>query len=130
MHHCEIHNIVEDRFSNFLNVGRTTRRLSDRIREHCPASLARGSSTSSSSSIALHIAETVRVTNGTQAFKIVDFVPRNRSQPIRFRLLSIAEAIAIRLLNPELCIQKKYVRSLNLCWPSVNPPPPIIVDTI
>ena len=102
-------------------VGRTTRRLSDRIREHCPASLTRGLPTSNASSIALHIAETAHVTNASQAFKIVYRVPRNRSQPIRFRLLSIAEAIAIRLLNPELCIQKKFVRSLNLCWPSVNP---------
>ena len=99
-------------------VGRTTRRLSDRIREHCPPSLARGGRTSNSSSIAEHLMETGHTINGTTDFQVLYRVIPNRSQPIRFRLLSIAEAIGIRLFKPELCVHKKFVKTLNLCWPS------------
>jgi hypothetical protein len=107
-------------------VGRTSRHLSDRIREHYPSSLTRGTCGSSSSAIALHLAETAHTIDKTQAFRIIYRVPLNRSQLVRFRLLSIAEAIGIRLRNPELCVQKKFVRTLNLCWPSVNPHPHVI----
>ena len=98
-------------------VGRTTRRLSERIREHCPSALARGSTSSNSSSIAVHLMETGHTCNGTEDFQILYRV-QHRSQPVRFRLLSIAETIGIRLYRPELCDQKKFVRTLNLCWPS------------
>ena len=99
-------------------VGRTTRRLSDRVREHCPPSLARGGWRSNSSSIAEHLMQTGHTTSGTTDFEVLYRVIPNRSQPIRFRLLSIAEAIGIRLFKPELCVHKKFVKTLNLCWPS------------
>ena len=70
------------------NVGRTTRRLPDRICEHRPVSLAQGLLTSNSSSIALHNTESAHVTNGTQAIKTVYRVSGNQSQPIMFCTLS------------------------------------------
>ncbi|GAA53784.1 hypothetical protein CLF_111129 [Clonorchis sinensis] len=51
-----------------------------------------------------------------QAFTIIYRVPTNRSRLVRSRLSSITEAIGIRLLDAQLCVQKKLVRLLNLNW--------------
>jgi hypothetical protein len=104
-------------------VGRTTRYLSDRMREHTPAWLSQGLIKSTPSAVALHLAETGHVTNNNNAFQVIFRVTPNRSRAVRLRLLSIAEAIAIRLHKPNLCIQKKLVRPLNLCWPTNSYPP-------
>jgi hypothetical protein len=105
-------------------VGRTTRRLSDRIREHVPSSLGTGTKKPSSSAITSHLVETDHTVNRDNSFEVIYRVPLNRSRAIRLRLLSIAEAIGIRLRNPELCVQKRLLRPLNLCWPTIHVHPP------
>ena len=101
-------------------VGRTMRCLSERIREHCPASLSLGVQRSYSSSIASHLMESKHRINPEMAFKIIYRAPVKFSRLMRFKLLSIAEAVAIRLFNPILCVQKKLIRSLTLCWPAAG----------
>ncbi|GAA55379.1 hypothetical protein CLF_107780 [Clonorchis sinensis] len=93
------------------------------MREHNPISLSGSWKKPGSSAIASHLAETNHVIDKDQAFTIIYRAPLNRSRLIRFGLVSIAEAIGIRLLDPQLCVQKKLVRPLNLNWPAKNPVP-------
>lgn len=99
-------------------VGRTTRRLSDRVKEHCPVWLSQGLHKSSSSSIALHRMQCNHAIVISDAFQITYRVPRYLSTITRKRILAVAEAITIRLRKPDLCAQKQFVRTLKLNWPS------------
>ena len=54
------------------------------------------------------------------AFNVVYRIPPNRSKAVRICTLATTEAIAIRLLNPNLCAQKRLVQALQLPWPSVS----------
>ena len=49
-------------------------------------------------------------------FKVIYKIPSKYSVNIRFRLLCIAEALAIHTFNPDLCCQKRYTVSLSLPW--------------
>ena len=102
-------------------VGRTTRRLSERIKEHHPAWLQTGVKKSVRSSIVDHLVQTNHLTDRNKAFKIVYSVPNRNPNGVKKQLLAIAESIAIRLRNPRLCAQKQYVRALNLPWPKFTP---------
>ena len=125
-------------------IGRTTRRLSERVREHNPKWLREGLVKPMSSAIGSHIMETNHRPDIDKCFEIIFRVPKNRSRAVRSRILATAEAIAIRLRHPELCAQKNFVRSLLLPWPTVqksnqeaiitpsrppSPPPPNTHDT-
>ena len=99
-------------------IGRTSRRLSERIREHIPTNLSRCLNNTSVSSIAMHLAESNHQVNQREAFKIVQRIRPSQSKFVKLRLLSIAEAICIRLRNPDLCAQKRFVRSITLPWPN------------
>lgn len=98
-------------------IGRTTRRLSDRMREHHPAWLATGCRKRTSTSIATHLADTGHSTKLAESFKVIYQAPDNRSKGVRMRLLESAESIAIRLYEPELCVQKIFTKTLGLPWP-------------
>ena len=108
-------------------IGRTTRRLSERVREHHPAWLHSGVTKSITSAIVSHLVESNHVVNVAEAFRPIYVVRRCQSKGIRARILATAEAIGIRLNNPPLCSQKQFVRSLGLPWPSphvtVSSPP-------
>ena len=98
-------------------IGRTTRRLSERIKEHVPEHLYTRLNKTSASAIALHLNESKHKVNQQKAFRIVHRIRASNSKLIKTRLLNIAEAICIRLRNPDLCAQKRFVRSINLPWP-------------
>ena len=105
-------------------IGRTTRRLSDRIREHHPAWLNKGLNRKiTSSAILCHLVDFNHTVNINDSFSIIYRIPNYRSRITRFRLLSTAEAVSIRLHNPELCSQKMFVRALHLPWPMVKSSP-------
>ncbi|GAA55669.1 reverse transcriptase [Clonorchis sinensis] len=89
--------------------------------EHNPISLSGSWKKPGSSAIASHLAETNHVIDKNQAFTIIYRAPLNRSRLVRSRLVSIAEAIGIRLLDPQIGVQKKLLRPLNLSWPAKNP---------
>ena len=88
-------------------IGCTTRRLSDRIREHHPAWLNKGlNRKTTSSAILCHLVDFNHTVNINDSFSIISRIPNYRSRMTRLRLLSTAEAVSIRLHNPELCSQK------------------------
>ncbi|KER32108.1 hypothetical protein T265_01730 [Opisthorchis viverrini] len=102
-------------------VGRTIRHLSDRIREHNPVSLSGSGKKPGPSAIAAHLTEIRHVIDKEQAFTIIYRAPLNGSRLVRSRLLSIAEAIGIRLLDSKLCIQKNLVRPLTAGFTILHP---------
>ncbi|VDP68838.1 unnamed protein product [Echinostoma caproni] len=51
------------------------------------------------------------------AFKVIYRVPPYPSKTVRQQHLATAEAPAIRLFNPSLCPQKRFVEALQLSWP-------------
>lgn len=101
-------------------IGRTTRRLSERISEHHPAWLRHGEMKTITSAIVGHLADTGHRIEQTNAFQVVYRVPKQNSSGLRRRLLSIAEAVCIRIRNPDLCAQKRFVRTLSLPWSEVK----------
>ena len=101
-------------------VGRTTRCLSKRIKEHHPAWLRTGHVKSINSAVVGHLVETNHRVDPVTSFKIIYQIPPNRSKSVRQRMLATAESIAIRLREPRLCSQKKFVQALQLPWPNVK----------
>ena len=104
-------------------IGRTTRQLATRVKEHKPAWLGSGSIKTLSSAIVTHLAETGHTADVQDCFKILYRVPPNRSKTVRQRILATAEAIAIKLFKPTLCSQKKFVKALKLPWPDTQTSP-------
>ena len=98
-------------------IGRTIRLLSKRMSEHNSVSLRYGMPKSISSLIVEHLVNINHVINPKEAFSVLFLVPQNLNKGLSFRLLSTAEAIAIRHFNPELCEQKHLLRALQLPWP-------------
>ncbi|BHF62726.1 hypothetical protein SprV_0200571200 [Sparganum proliferum] len=104
-------------------IGRTTRRLEKRVREHIPAWLGRGDKKSISSSILAHLVDTNHRVDAKEAFHVVYRTPASFSRGLRQRVLATAEAVAIRLANPVLCCQKTLTQALCLPWPTPTQPP-------
>ncbi|BHF73981.1 hypothetical protein SprV_0401706500 [Sparganum proliferum] len=102
-------------------IGRTTRRLVKRVREHIPAWLGRGETRSISSSILAHLIDTNHRVDAKEAFQVVYRTPTCFSKGLRQRILATAEAVAIRLANPVLCCQKTLTQALSLPWPTSTP---------
>ena len=88
-------------------IGRTTRHLSVRAREHHPVWLSSGITKSIKSSVLAHLVDTGHTIDIKQSFQPIYRVKGNQSKLIRNRILVTAEAIGIRLFNPLLCAQKQ-----------------------
>jgi hypothetical protein len=99
-------------------IGRTTRRLSERIKEHCPSWLGKGTIKKINSSVLAHLVDTDHPVNRDMDFSVIYKVPFSHSRCLRQRCLNIAESVAIRLHNPPLCVQKRLVHTLLLPWPN------------
>ena len=84
--------------------------------EHVPAALRKGTVKAVNSSILEHLLQSGHRINCETAFYSF-YAVRVNSKLGRKRLLLIAEAIAIRVLKPELCKQKHLVHTLLLPWP-------------
>ena len=102
-------------------VGRTTRCLSKRIKEHHPAWIGTGTTKGITSAVVSHLVDTNHEIDLKTAFRIVYKVPGNQPKSVRQRILATAELIAIRLRSPALCHQKRFVLSTCLPWPKVTP---------
>ena len=98
-------------------IGRTTRQLKVRIKEHHPAWLRSGDQKSIRSAIVAHLADSGHTINPDESFRIIYKAPYNAPRSIQTRLISTAEAVAIRLHDPVLCRQKLFVQALQLPWP-------------
>jgi hypothetical protein len=90
-------------------IGRSERNLSVRLREHLPQWLLKGENRTPRSSIGKHLLDTGHHIIPDQAFRVIN-------QQRTGRLLRIAEAVAIRRLQPVLCVQKEMVVELLLPW--------------
>jgi hypothetical protein len=101
-------------------IGRTTRRLSNRIKEHCPSWLGKGVTRQIRSSVLAHLVDTGHPVNKEADFTVIYRAPFSCSRWLRQRSLNIAEAVAIRLHNPPLCVQKQLAHPLLLPWPSCH----------
>ena len=98
-------------------IGRTTRQLSKRIKEHHPAALSKGTVKSINSSILQHLVDSCHQVDPNQAFNIMYQIPPNLPKCVRTKLLFITESIAIKIHKPDLCKQKQLINTLNLPWP-------------
>ena len=98
--------------------GKTTRSLSTRIVEHIPVWLAKGEQKSIRSSILAHLVDTGHRVDPSIAFTVVYRISRNLYRSVKLKLLNTAEAVAIHLEKPDLCVQKTFVQALRLPWPS------------
>ena len=91
-------------------IGRTSRRLETRVREHLPKWLIEGRSGRATSSICNHVLECDGLRGSLRDKFSIVFRARND------RLLRILEALAIKAYKPALCRQKDYVIDLLLPW--------------
>ena len=90
-------------------IGRTKRRLSQRIKEHHIAWLRTGGNKSLTSSVVAHLANTNHIVEPTRAFRVIYQVTLNQPKFTRQRILAAAESIAIQQRQPVLCLQKQFV---------------------
>ena len=99
-------------------IGRTTRQLKTRIKEHHPLWLRSGDKKSIRSAVVAHLVDTGHVVNSEESFRTLYKAPTNLSRSIQMRYINTAEAVAIRVRNPALCHQKCFVQALRLPWPA------------
>ena len=74
-------------------LGRTTRRLSARIKEHYPAWLINGRAGNIRSAIVQHLVDSGHRINPDQAFSVYYQVSSNLTRPVKFRTLCTAETV-------------------------------------
>ena len=98
-------------------IGRTTRQLKARMKEHHPAWLRSGDQKSIRSAVVAHLVESGHLVNSDESFRILYKAPYNLPRSIQARCINTAEAVAIRLRDPTLCHQKRFVQALRLPWP-------------
>ena len=101
-------------------IGRCSRNLIFRAREHLPAWLNKGVVKTIKSSILDHLVQTGHKASIRESFSIIYRVSNKLPKTSRHRMLQTAEAIAIRVKQPMLCVQKKQVQPLLLSWPTVE----------
>jgi hypothetical protein len=99
-------------------VGKTTRQLAKRMKEHHPAWLQTGNRKVITSAIVGHLADSGHTVNPSTAFRVLYKAPRNLPKFVQKGHIAAAEAVAIRLRNPILCCQKRFVQTLRLPWPT------------
>ncbi|CAH8432023.1 unnamed protein product [Dicrocoelium dendriticum] len=101
-------------------VGRTTRHLGKRIKEHLPGWLYTRENRTNYSAITNHLINTGHQIDKRTAFQILYKIPSRQNHRLRASILATAEAICIRLTNPNLCVQKKLIQTLQLPWPTTS----------
>ena len=102
-------------------IGRTIRHLSERIREHHPTWLGSGVIKSINCSVCAHLVDSNHTVQTTQAFQPIYLVCGNQSKFIRHRILTIAEAVGIRLFDPILCALKQFIQALKTSLAHISP---------
>ena len=102
-----------------IYIGRTTRQLHKRIKEHHPVGLIRGTISTIRSSILKHLVDSNHNIDIEKAFRILYTTPASEYFTTRTKHLNMAEAILINFYKPELCSQKKLVHNVLLPWPSL-----------
>ena len=65
-----------------------------------------------------HLVESGHTIDPLKAFRVIFRAPSNLPKSVRSQYIRTAEAVAIRLRDPVLCNQKRFVQTLHLPWPS------------
>ena len=97
-------------------IGRTLRQLSERVTEHYSPWFIKLERKAIGSSILEHLVDSEHKIIPDSAFRVIYRTSANLPKAVRIRHLAIAEAIAIRLWKPELCIQKRFMHDISLLW--------------
>ena len=93
-------------------IGHTSRKLSKRISKHYPPWYVKGQLKVSKSSILDHLIDCKHISDPKTAFKVIYRTNCKLPRGLRLRQLAIAEALAIGLEKPNLCIHSCYVLSM------------------
>nr|VZI27917.1 unnamed protein product [Spirometra erinaceieuropaei] len=101
-------------------IGRTSRRLSKKIRENLPAWLAKGKTRRIDSAILALLVDSGHRVDPAETFRVIYKVPSSYPKLLGQRLLAAAEAAAIRLRKPTLCAQKNLVQAPRLPLSNVD----------
>ncbi|KAA3681113.1 uncharacterized protein DEA37_0003011 [Paragonimus westermani] len=80
------------------------------------AFLTKGEVKSISSAILAPLVDTGHRISPKVAFQPIYRLPSCQSRGVKFRTLATAEAIGMRLRNPQLCAHRKFVQALWLPW--------------
>ena len=97
-------------------IGHTSRKLSKRISEHYPPWYEKGQLKVSKSSILVQLIDFQHIIDPKTAFKVIYRTNCRLPRGLRLMRLAIAEALAIGLKKPNLCIQKKIIQPVLLPW--------------
>ena len=98
-------------------IGRTTRQLHKRIKEHHPVGLTRGTISTIRSSILKHLVDSNHSIDIEKAFHILYTTPVSQYFTTRTKHLNMAEAILINFYKPELCSRKSFC--ITCCFPGL-----------
>ena len=101
-------------------IGRTSRRLSERVKEHHPAWLGSTLQKTITSGVLAHLVNSNHAVDVNFASSPIYRMPGRYTRGVKMQILSAAEAIAIKLFDPDLCSQKRFVQSLRLPWPAIH----------
>ena len=105
-------NVIYSFLCNTCNaqyIGRTERRLEDRVKEHLPKWVFQNADKVAKSSVTEHILHTGHPSDRKASFRILHKA-RDR------RMLKYLEAVAIRLYKPSLNVQRDMDYQLKLPW--------------
>lgn len=100
------------------HVGRTTRRLSERTKEHHPSWLNKRAIKNRQMEITIHLIELDNQLSTSGAFRPVYVVRRRLTENVKSEILSTPKAIMIHLNNSPLSAQKQPVRPFSPPWSS------------
>ena len=97
------------RFYRASYIGKTTIRLSERVREYHPAWIGTRIAKTINSAAAAYLVDSDRVVNIHNAFNTVHRITYRYTKCVKYHQLSAAEAIAIRICNFDLCSYKRFI---------------------
>ncbi|CAH8446754.1 unnamed protein product [Heterobilharzia americana] len=98
------------------NNGHTQRSLSRRISGHIPAWFHKTQRKTLHSSVLENLIDYDHPVNAENNFSVVYRVSTNLVKGVPLQILQTATAIGINIFKPELCVQKKFVQSLEFQW--------------
>ena len=82
-------------------IGRTSRRLSERVKEHHPAWIGSGMNKTITSGVVAHLVDCNHVVNVNSAFVPIYRVSHRYTHGVNSQMFAAAEAIAIRFVSTE-----------------------------
>lgn len=92
-------------------IRRTTRRLSDRVREHHSGWLSTGTIEVIARPVSLHVDESNHSVIVGSTFRNIYKLKSRHSRTVKRHISNTAEAVSIRFRNSILCVQKQFIQT-------------------